>query len=130
MIKHVIGLTILCNPALSGHVPESGFAEQPTNDSATVTVDRRNCAGLYEREGQPAEMFKEGDRLSKEHEVRVGERSRIELRFPDGTVMRLSEKSRLAMNEVQYDKKTESKNVKVESWGRQTLGKSKKVGDP
>jgi hypothetical protein len=57
--------------------------------------------------------IKKGTVIRKNQEVRVDERSRVEISFPDGTVMRLAEKSRLSMGEVNYDKKTENKNVKV-----------------
>jgi len=57
--------------------------------------------------------LKKGDRLSREHEVKVGEKSRLELRFPDNTVMRLSERSTLKLSEISYNKETGSKNIKV-----------------
>lgn len=57
--------------------------------------------------------LKKGDRLTKEREVKVGEKSRVELRFPDNTVMRLAEKSTLKLSEISYNKKTETKNFKV-----------------
>jgi hypothetical protein len=51
--------------------------------------------------------------LKKDHEVKVAEKSRLEIRFPDGTVMRLAEKSSLKMNELAFNKETDQKNVKV-----------------
>ena len=70
-------------------------------------------AQVFAKDRPDGRAVKMGDRLGKDQEVRVGEHSRIEIRFPDGTVMRLSEKTRLAMNEVRYDSKTESKSVNV-----------------
>ncbi len=58
-------------------------------------------------------QIKKGDRLTKEHEVKVGEKSRLELRFPDNTVMRLSERSTLKLSEISYNKETGAKNFKV-----------------
>ncbi len=86
-------------------------AEMSTGTALVTTVD--GTARVFSKEKTTGRLLKKGDRIGKEDEVRVGEDSRIELRFPDGTVMRLSEKSRLAMRELQYDKKSESKNVKV-----------------
>jgi hypothetical protein len=57
--------------------------------------------------------LKKGDRLMKDREVKVGEKSRVELRFPDNTVMRLAEKSTLKLSEIAYDQKTGAKNFKV-----------------
>lgn len=96
---------------------DSSFAiaagkKKTTGSDATVTsVD--GDARVFTQHKRSGRILKKGDKLGKKHEVRVGEKSRIEIRFPDGTLMRLSEKSRLAMSEVQYDKKTESKNLKV-----------------
>jgi hypothetical protein len=57
--------------------------------------------------------LKRGDRIAGDREVTVGEKSRVELRFPDGTAMRLSEKSRLDLNRVSYDGTSGSKTFKV-----------------
>ena len=56
---------------------------------------------------------KRNDRLSKDHAVKVGKASRMEIRFSDGTVMRLSERSHLKLSEVSYNKKSGSKRLKV-----------------
>ena len=46
--------------------------------------------------------------------MKVADKSRMEMRFPDGTVMRLAERSRLKMNELAFNKETQGKNVKVD----------------
>jgi hypothetical protein len=87
-------------------------ADKPAGIEAAVTMTEGTA--LVITEGAPAGLpLKKGDKLKSGQEIRVGSNSRIEIRFPDGTVMRLSEKSRLVMDEVLYDRKTENKNIKV-----------------
>jgi hypothetical protein len=88
-------------------------AESPNAGTQAVVTALEGSAQVYIKGKTAGRQIKKGDKLGQEHEVRVGERSRMEIRFPDGTIMRLSEKSRLVMNELKYDKTTESKNVKV-----------------
>lgn len=103
--------------------------KQFTGAEAIVTIVD-GTARVFTKDKATGRKLKKGDKLGKEHEVRVGERSRIEIRFPDGTLMRLSEKSRLAMSEVQYDKKTENKNVKVNLTVGKLWAKVKKLTTP
>ncbi len=70
-------------------------------------------AQVFSKEKAGRRLLKKGDHVGRDQEVRVGDGSRIELRFPDGSVMRLSEKTRLAISDVRYDGKTERKSVKV-----------------
>ena len=94
-------------------VPCAGASDKPAAGTAAVVTMVEGNAQVFSKGAMRGRPLKKGSNLKKEDEIRAGERSRVEVRFPDGTIMRLSEKSRLAMNEVQYDKKTESKNVKV-----------------
>jgi hypothetical protein len=88
-------------------------AEKPVASTEAVVTMIEGTAHVFTR-GAPAGLpLKKGNKLKREQEVRVGANSRMEIRFPDGTIMRLSEKSRLVMDEVLYDRKTENKNVKV-----------------
>lgn len=103
--------------------------KRSTGSDATVTfVDGH--VRVFTQHKRSGKILKKGDKLGKKHEVRVGEKSRIEIRFPDGTLMRLSEKSRLAMSEVQYDRKTESKNIKVNLGIGKLWAKVKKLITP
>lgn len=61
-------------------------------------------------QGQP---LKKGDRLVKDRTIRVGEQSRIEIAFPDGTLMRFSERSTILLNEIHFDRKSREKSVSV-----------------
>ena len=105
-------------------------SENPVAGNEAVVTAIQGSAQVFTKDKRVGRSLKKGDRLKKEHEVRVGEKSRIEIRFPDGTVMRLSEKSRLAMNEVQFDSKTENKNVKVNLSGGKLWAKVKRLVTP
>jgi len=70
-------------------------------------------ARVISMEHPKGEALKNGDVLAKGQEVRVGERSRIELRFPDGTVMRLAERAVVKLDDIAYRKQDGDKTVKV-----------------
>jgi len=110
MLKRYAGLALilffLCG-SLAVHGAESGG-----NDAVVMVI--QGTARVYAKEIPKGRLLKKGDLIGKDQEVKVAEKSRLEMRFPDGTVMRLSEKSRLKMNELAFNKKTESKNVKVQ----------------
>jgi len=80
--------------------------------------------------GKPPVSLKKGGRLKQNQEVSVGEKSRVELLFPDGTVMRLAEKSRLNLGKIAFDRKTEGKNVNVNLGSGKLWAKVKKLVTP
>ena len=82
--------------------------------SEAVVTAIQGTARIYTKDSTAGRLLKKGDVLKRENEVKVAEKSRIELRFPDGTVMRLSEKSHLKLSELSFNKQTDSKNVKVD----------------
>ena len=86
--------------------------ESGGNEAAVTMV--QGTARIYAGGSKTGRILKKGDKLRKEHEVKVAEKSRIELRFPDGTVMRLAAKTNLKMSELAFNKQTDSKNVKVD----------------
>jgi hypothetical protein len=90
----------------------TAIAGETAQTDAVVSMIQ-GTARVYAAGAKTGRLLKKGDKLKKDHEVRVDEKSRVEIRFPDGTVMRLSEKSRLNMNQIFYNKQTEVKNVKV-----------------
>lgn len=99
--------------------------------SATAEVAYiEGSARVFGKDKPAGRNLKQGDLLGKEDEVRVGERSRVEIRFPDGTLMRLSEKSRLSMSELKYDTKTQGKNVKVKLGLGKLWANVKKLATP
>ena len=86
--------------------------ESGANEAVVTAI--QGTARIYTEDSSTGRLLKKGDVLRQENEVKVAEKSRIELRFPDGTVMRLSEKSHLKMSELSFNKQTDSKNVKVD----------------
>jgi hypothetical protein len=87
--------------------------EKPEASTEAVVTMLEGTAHVVTQEAPTGLPLETGSKLKKLQEVRVGANSRMEIRFPDGTIMRLSEKSRLILDEVLYDRNTENKNVKV-----------------
>lgn len=111
MIKRYIGLAVL-TLFLIGNCSAAYAAESVSNDAVVTAI--QGTARVYTVGTAAGRALKKGDRIKKEQEIKVAEQSRIELRFPDGTVMRLSERSRVKMSELSFNKKTDDKNVKVD----------------
>jgi len=89
------------------------YAGRTVRNDATVTMIH-GAAYAHTTGEKAAVPIKKNDTLSKDQEVRVGKKSRIEIRFPDGTMMRLAENSRIHLREIPYDKKQGSKKLKVD----------------
>ncbi len=111
MIKRAMALALVLSAVLLVFSKDTMAAR--TNEAVVTAVDGIATASTR---GSAAggRRLKKGDRLTRDEEVKVAEKSRIEIRFPDGTIMRLAEKSHLKMNEVKYDRQTDSKKVKVD----------------
>jgi hypothetical protein len=103
-------------------------AESGGSDAVATVI--QGTARVYSKEATKGLVIKKGDRIKEDQEVRVAEKSRIELRFPDGTMMRLSEKSSLKMRELAFNKQTEGKNVKVDLDGGKLWANVKKLTTP
>jgi len=104
-------------------------ANDTGGNDAVVTV-LQGTARIFDKGDTNGRDLKKGDTIKKDQEVSVAEKSRLEMRFPDGTVMRLAEKSRLKMSRLAFNKKTESKNVKVDLSIGKLWAKVKKLATP
>ena len=104
------GFSIILAILIWGPCPARG--DESGGNEATVTTVM-GTARVYAAGSKSGRLLKQGDMLKKDHEVKVAEKSRLEIRFPDGTVMRLAERSSLKMNELEFNKETERKNVNV-----------------
>lgn len=104
-------------------------AGEAMQHDAVVTMIQ-GTARVFTEGASTGRVLKKGDKLSKNAVVKVGAKSRIEIRFPDGTVMRLAEKSSLKMNDVWYDKQTEGKKVLVNLSIGRLWAKVKKLATP
>ncbi len=111
MLKRYGVYLLLIAAALLG-ISGAVKAEGPGGNEAAVTMIQ-GTAHVYGAGAQQGRLLKKGDRLRKDQEVKIAEKSRLEIRFPDGTIMRFASKTRVKMNELTFNRKTDSKNVKV-----------------
>jgi hypothetical protein len=110
-------------------LPMPATAAGPGSDEAVITMID-GTARVFARGAASGRLLKRGDALKREDEVKVAEKSRIEIRFPDGTVMRLAEKSHLKMSDLSFNKQTESKHVRVDLSIGKLWAKVKKLVTP
>lgn len=108
---------------LTGFSAASGYAD----DSAAVVTRLNGNASVFTRGGKAGKPLKKNDKIMKGQEVKVGEKSRIELKYPDGTVMRFAERSTIKIDDITYDGKTQSKKVKVDLGGGKLWANVKKL---
>jgi ferric-dicitrate binding protein FerR (iron transport regulator) len=128
MLKQYVGLVFMLIFIL-GDLPPSVRADEKGRNDAVVTV-LQGIVRVYDKGDTKGRRLKKGESIKKDQEVKVAEKSRLELRFPDGTVMRLSEKSHLKMSELSFNKETENKNVKVNLSVGKLWAKVKKLATP
>jgi hypothetical protein len=83
------------------------------DDAAAVVTLIDGKAYLYRKGDKTGIPVKKQDAVRKGQEVRVGERSRLELKYPDGTIMRFAERSVVVMDELFFDRATDSRRVRV-----------------
>lgn len=107
MQKLILGFAVSLGTALLFSLS----AVAADNEASVTRLD--GTAQAFTKGVAAGTPLKKGDALKKDQEVRVGEKSRIEIRFPDGTAMRFSENSRVNLNDVFYNKQSGSKSVKV-----------------
>src|SRR5512139_673188 len=118
VIRTLIAILALMVSSVAAYPPEEPAAVVTMLDGkATVSI----CGA------KTGTALKKNDKLAKNQEVQVGERSRIELRFPDGTVMRFAERSRIKLEDISYDSKTQYKKVKVDLGGGKLWANVKKL---
>jgi len=83
-------------------------------DSAAVVTRLDGSASVFANGAKVGTPLKKNTKIMKGQEVKVGERSRIEIKYPDGTVMRFAERSVIKMDDISYDSKTQNKKVRVD----------------
>ncbi len=109
--RYAVYLLLIAAALLS--IPCAIKADEPGGNEAAVTMVQ-GTARVYVADSKQGRLLKKGDRLKKDHEVKVAEKSRLEIRFPDGTIMRFAAKTRVKMNTLAFNRKTDSKNVRVD----------------
>jgi len=103
-------------------------AETAKRDAIVTMV--QGTSRVFVKGAKTGRILSKGDKLKKDDEIKVGEKSRLEISFPDGTIMRLAEKSRLKMSEISFNTKTEDKTVKVNLSIGKVWAKVKKLTTP
>ena len=88
-------------------------AAAQADDTAAIVTMIDGKAHVYNKGDSTGTPLKRKDPVRTGQEIRVGERSRLELKYPDGTFMRFSERSTVKMEELSYDRKTQEKSVRV-----------------
>jgi ferric-dicitrate binding protein FerR (iron transport regulator) len=99
-------------------------------DSAAVVTRLDGSASVFFKGAKSGASLKKNDKILKGQEVKVGERSRIELKYPDGTVMRFAERSVIKMDDISYDSKTQNKKVRVDLGSGKMWANVKKLVTP
>src|SRR4030065_2729605 len=103
MVKRFIyGALVFACAVLFAHTAQPAT---PAENEVMVTVIEGTAKSFTARAAAGVRL-KKGDRLTKEHEVKVGEKSRLELRFADNTVMRVGEKSTPTLQHIISKKET------------------------
>lgn len=88
--------------------------EAPASEDAAVVTYLEGKAQVSGPGVKDGALLRKNDRVVRTQGVTVGERSRLELRFPDGTIMRFAERSVIRMEDLSFDTKTKSKKVRVD----------------
>jgi hypothetical protein len=96
-------------------------------EKAAVVSRLDGTAMVFSKGGKKGTPLKKHDHIMAGQEVKVGEKSRIELKYPDGTVMRFAERTTIKMEDIAYDSSTKSKKVKVDLGGGKLWANVKKL---
>lgn len=72
-------------------------------------------------------LLQAGDVLSREDEVRTGEKARIEIQLPDRSILRFDQRTTFKMKTVFFDAQEESRDVKVQVTAGKTWANVRKV---
>jgi hypothetical protein len=107
----------------------SAMAAGLVSKDAVVTAIQ-GTARVYSHGSSAGRLIRRKDSIKKGQEIRVAGNSRIELRFPDGTVMRLAENTRLKMSALYFNSRTESKSISVALIAGKLWAKVKKLITP
>ena len=110
MMQVVLCAAVVLCGSLLGTVKH---AESGTVTDAAIVTYLDGTAKAFPKGAKDGSPLRKNDRVSKDQEVRVGDRSRIELRFSDGTVMRFAAGSVVKMEDLSFDAKAGRKNVRV-----------------
>ena len=112
MLKYYSGFALALITAVVWGSGSVAVGDEAWQKEATVTFIQGTVRAVSK--GAPAgRELKKGDKINKDETIKVAGRSRLEMRCPDGTIMRFAEKSTVRMSEVRYNTQTSDKNIKV-----------------
>jgi FecR protein len=100
------------------------------DDSAAVVTKLNGSATVFTKGAKTGTPLRKNNKIMKGQEVKVGEKSRLELKYPDGTIMRFAERSVIKMDDISYDSKTKNKKVRVDLGGGKLWANVKKLATP
>lgn len=118
-----IAMTLLSVALVSVFASAIGMAAE----KAAVVTRLDGNALVFAREGKAGTPLRKNDQIMAGQQVKVGEKSRIELKYPDGTIMRFAERSTIKMEDITYDGKTKRKKVRVDLGGGKLWANVKKL---
>ncbi len=92
-----------------GTAPASG---ESVSQSARVTFLEGRAEVL--RKGESAwKSLQTGNRVSREDQIRTGGKSRLEITFPDRSILRFDQQTRFTLQQVAFDEKENSREIKT-----------------
>jgi hypothetical protein len=102
-MKHIFSLVIaLVIVMLAVNIVSEGIMP----DGAAVATQVAGTAIIFTNEAPAGRSIRMNDSIAKNDRVEVQGNSRLELRFPDGGYLRLSENARLTMRMLLFEKRT------------------------
>jgi hypothetical protein len=99
-------------------------------EAEAVATRVEGTVNVFNREAPAGRLIGENDIIAKNDRVEVQENSRIELRLPDGSYMRLSENTRCTMRLLQFEKRTGNIYMQVFLKAGKLWAKVKKLASP
>jgi len=104
---------------LAGFLGGEPGAQSKEKDQAEVTFLQGKAEAL--KKGEPSwKSLRVGSFLSQEDEVRTGEKSRMEIRLPDRSILRFDQKTTFKMRTLLFEAQEASREIRVDL----TMGKT------
>jgi hypothetical protein len=110
-------------------VPATQQPVSASNPGAVVTIVD-GSAQLFMPGTAKGSPLTTGNQVVKDNEIRVGANSRVELRMPDGSFLRLAQKTRITISQLEFDGNTSRKNYRVDLVVGRLWAKVKKLLTP
>lgn len=107
------------------------ISEDAATPDANAVVSRiEGTAYLVTKEAPAGRLISNYDSVSMDDQVRVQENSRLELRLPEGTILRLSENAHFTVRLIKFEKRTGSLAVQGLLQSGKLWAKVKKLATP